>query len=501
MDLEQLRLRADPLRKLLSEREFPVSHNQALDLLASLCGLRNWPEARAFPDRVAGAAFDDEAAGRLSRRIAKSGGPTVTAAELLERLASSGPELWPDGPRPGIYVCADPRRAMLAIARYVRATQQVFYTDSTGSDNEFAIELGEAGIFSAGLRRAATGTLVVMHLQLDQDNWEENESRMTAAWNAASAELRVIVVCSTENPDDLQRDIALLTRGNEGPDYLDPYLVGVVTDLGEMLERVPFVPARQAPKVPLQLPASALSLPENIAKKLSAAVCARPTGSVIAGMYLGNMSSEPLQVVAAMLPLLVSHGPTVRVGPHTGNPYDKRMPIPEALLALSVYSSVESAIEDGAKVILLDCSMHVASKLLARYGNQALFVMHCKAMGVGRAFTHVFAASSDEEQQLLVDTIVASVCVGSVRGKSSKPLTWDMYVHVDGLRVPESGDVEEPLAAHRAIRWEDQVFDLMRAGEVSEKSVRKDYPYLNIRDLSSSTKTAVAKSRRPRKTI
>jgi hypothetical protein len=95
MNAEQLKALAAGLRALLARWDIAISHGQALDLLAALPGLRDWPEVNAFPDRLAAQAIDLAATGRLARRVASKFGPRLPprvarrldAAELMNELA------------------------------------------------------------------------------------------------------------------------------------------------------------------------------------------------------------------------------------------------------------------------------------------------------------------------------------------------------------------------------------------------------------------------------
>ena len=95
MHAEQLKALAASLRDLLARWDITISHGQALDLLAALPGLRDWPEVNAFPERLATRAIDLDATGRLARRITSKFGtrlpPRIVrrldAAELMNELA------------------------------------------------------------------------------------------------------------------------------------------------------------------------------------------------------------------------------------------------------------------------------------------------------------------------------------------------------------------------------------------------------------------------------
>lgn len=52
MDTQQLKLWAARTRDLLAEAQHTVGHNQSLDVIVALPGLRSWPEVIAFPERV-----------------------------------------------------------------------------------------------------------------------------------------------------------------------------------------------------------------------------------------------------------------------------------------------------------------------------------------------------------------------------------------------------------------------------------------------------------------
>jgi len=84
MDAEQLKRLAARLRDELSGHGVAIAHGQALDLVAALPGLRNWPEVLAFSDRLAGLDDDLAAMARLARRVTTRLGPRLpeSAARL-----------------------------------------------------------------------------------------------------------------------------------------------------------------------------------------------------------------------------------------------------------------------------------------------------------------------------------------------------------------------------------------------------------------------------------
>ncbi|WP_454914442.1 hypothetical protein [Variovorax gossypii] len=86
MDLPTLKLLAARVRGLLEQSHHRIGHNQALDLIAALPGLRNWPEVKAFPDRVAACQLDEVSATRLGTQLKYRFGLDMAAPSLLSSL-------------------------------------------------------------------------------------------------------------------------------------------------------------------------------------------------------------------------------------------------------------------------------------------------------------------------------------------------------------------------------------------------------------------------------
>ena len=58
MDAEQLKLLAGRLADWLAHHQYPIKHGNALDFMAAIPGLRNWPKVLSFPERVATAEIE-----------------------------------------------------------------------------------------------------------------------------------------------------------------------------------------------------------------------------------------------------------------------------------------------------------------------------------------------------------------------------------------------------------------------------------------------------------
>lgn len=254
MDTQQLKVFAERLRAYLERHNLTLKHGQALDLIAAIPGLRNWPEVNAFPARVSAAQWDSNSADRLAKRIAKQHGLILPGDQLhqtLEPVAASVLKVWPDGPVPGMYVTTSQKAIDAAIARYEAATDgALLYAEDAGRSSEAAIDLGEYGLFSRGMDRLPSGTLVVVGpVPLTQESWSDNKDRLNTAANLAySSSLRVVVLAETPLPENLHSDIDLLLRPDDEGLNSDPVdVLGIVTESGDLQVVQPFVQRRAAP--------------------------------------------------------------------------------------------------------------------------------------------------------------------------------------------------------------------------------------------------------------
>ena len=135
---------------------------------------------------------------------------------------------------PGVYVTISQKAIDTAIARYETATDgALLYAEDAGRSSDAAIDLGEHGLFSRGMDRLPSGTLVVVGpVPLTQESWSDNKDRLNAAANLAhSSSLRVVVLAETPLPENLHSDIDLLLGpDDEGLDSDPADVLGIVTE-------------------------------------------------------------------------------------------------------------------------------------------------------------------------------------------------------------------------------------------------------------------------------
>ncbi|MEF9443330.1 hypothetical protein OWT26_25490 [Burkholderia sp. 1A5] len=240
MDTQQLKLLAGLVRGLLQPTHPSLGHGQALDLIAALPGLRNWPEVMAFPERVAAAELDTTSTGRLAFRLKKRFAVDMSPQELLVALSPPGavpsrgaPQIWPTGPVPGVYVTTSSDAIGALLEAYEDATDgALVYAESAGNGWSGSIDLGDYGLWSSGLDRVPSGTLLVVGpLKLDQQSWNDAGERLEMACNhALNSGHRIAVLLDTPTPDTINEDVRLIVMSRADHTDHDTALIGVVTD-------------------------------------------------------------------------------------------------------------------------------------------------------------------------------------------------------------------------------------------------------------------------------
>lgn len=177
MDVPQLKLLGGLVRGLLEQSNVPIGHSQSLDVIAALPGLRNWPEVMAFPDRVTTTQLNTTSTGRLAYRLKSRFKVELAPATLLKALTPPDvqktevvPEIWPAGPKPGVYIATSQEAINALLANYSDASDgALVYAERAGEHWEGSIDLDEQGLWSYGLQRVPSGTLLVLgplHLNL-----------------------------------------------------------------------------------------------------------------------------------------------------------------------------------------------------------------------------------------------------------------------------------------------------------------------------------------------
>jgi hypothetical protein len=487
MDIQQLKLLAGRVRDLLQQSNHPIGHNQSLDLIAALPGLRNWPEVQAFPDRVIACDLDLASAGRLAFRLTKKFGLGLSSKAILAALNSShvrqrtlAPQIWPTGPQPGVYVTTSQEAINALLGCYEEATDGgLIYAERAGSHWAGSIDLGDDGLWSHGLSRLPSGTLLVIGpVELDQQSWENSAKRLEmACLKAQGAELRVAVLIDTPTPEVVCEDAIRMVQWiqSEGDDC-DAALLGIVTEEGELQEREPF--AHPWPRLPATCRTTGAvdALPPEVLPILKKVLAERPAGLLLFGSE--NFEDHPaIDLVVASLVLTDHLGPAARVMPRHRSTPAKDWQVPEAIKQLPFLPSIESAYDQGYRRIVYSPYYTDADTLLA-YSEDVLLISGAYGSDVEDVFMNTLRGSRSRQETELLARVIAILGVKPVSTKRGEILVNDLFVmrEESPLQSVKLGDLLAFLAEERVMKWQDAMTELLDSGAVSVAGLKKALP-------------------------
>jgi len=497
MDIQQLKLMAGRVRGLLEQSKHTIGHNQSLDLIAALPGLRNWPEVQAFPDRVTACELDAASAGRLGFRLKRKFDLNLTPQAILGHLSPSAspntalaPQIWPTGPQPGIYVTDSQEAIDALLANYEEATDgALIYAERAGNHWEGSIDLGEGGLWSSGLWRVPSGTLLVVGpLLFDQQSWNSTRDRLEmACLIAQGAGHRVAVLIDTPTPEAMFEDVRLIVRSAqpEGEDY-EAALLGSVSADGALQLRQPFATSRpvlaQVPNV-----ATPDSIPASVRKQLANALAGKTSGLLLFG------SSEieehaAIELVAASLAMTEQAGPAARIMPRHRSTPAKDWQVPQAIQQLPFLPSIESAYAQGYRRMIVTPT-YTGAELLKQFSSDVLLISGTYGSAVDEVvmrFSNTRRLRRDDD---LLSSVLAILGVAYVPGTHGMEQICDLYVHQDGKGVvPGTHDKLSQLVQEgRTVRWQDELKHLLSEGRVSREAVEATLtPGQDVGDLFSS---------------
>lgn len=484
MDIPQLKLLAGHVRNLLKQADHSVGHNQSLDLIAALPGLRNWPEVQAFPDRVAACELDASAAGRLAYRLKRKFEMDLSSEDLLTALSpqqpsrpTSAPQIWPTGPAAGVYVTTSQAAIDGLVARYEEATDgALLYAERAANGAAGAIDLGDYGLWSSGLHRVPSGTLIVVGpMDLVQDEWERSTERLQMACTVAEVSgHRVAVLAQTPTPDDLCEDIRVMatTAVPEGLAY-ESALRGVVTETGDLVQQVPF--ARSWPQVrSVPIGATSEAIPATARLLLNQALRGRKSGFLVFG---GDAVREhwAADLVDAGLALTEHAGPAARIMPRTRSTPAKDWWVPEATKQLPFLPSIESAYERGYRRMVIDPHL-VERDLLKKLAREVLFIAGTHGYEASTIlFSGVRAVGSAEDEMDILTQIIGLLGIARLPSRTGVWPISDLFIGpgkfpVEAKRIR---DIAEYVTENRALKWEDEVQVLINSGDASMADLKE----------------------------
>lgn len=505
MDIPQLKLLAGLVRGLLEQSNVPIGHSQSLDVIAALPGLRSWPEVMAFPDRVTATELNTTSTGRLAYRLKNRYKVELAPATLLKALtppdvqkSEVAPEIWPAGPRPGVYIATSQEAINALLAKYSDASDgALVYAERAGNHWEGSIDLDEQGLWSYGLQRVPSGTLLVLGpLHLNQQSWDDCASRLRmACLRALGSGHRVAVLMDTPTPDDLLADVQLAVdmRQEEGEDCLEA-LRGVVTEDGELLAQKPLSPPRPWP-TPVPNTANVDAIPAAVLPHLERVLRERQAGILVAGTSVIDDHWWAVDLVASLLAVTQDLGMACRIMPRKRSTPAKDFMVPEPVLALPFLPSVESAYNQGYRRMIV-APVYTDIEVLDAYADDVLFICGTHGPDMAEALRNLTGSGFLGKGQTLLKHLIAVFGVTYLEAKAKKTVqVSDMYVPGDDNLPPGQdayGEVMDAIRAKRVLRWEDQVASLLDAKTVSMAAVKKAFRRIEELDAFLDSKKAAA---------
>jgi hypothetical protein len=486
MDVPQLKLLAGLVRGLLAQNKISLGHSQALDVVAALPGLRNWSEVMAFPKRVADAELNSTATSRLGYRLKSRFQLELEASTLLEILLPAyartllpAPEIWPSGPRSGVYIATSKQAINKLLAKYSDATDgALVYAERAGSDWEGSIDLSDYGLWSHGLERVPSGTLLVLGpLHLDQQSWDECASKLEMACNRALVSgHRVAVLMETPMPDSLLQDVKVAVTLQPGADFCDEALVGVVSDDGDLLVRTPFAPPLPR-RVAIANTATPDAIPPEVMPHLLRAIGNHRSGILVAST--SDFDEHPaIDIVASLLAVTKDLGMPCRIMPRERGTPAKDFMVPEPVKALPFMPSVQAAYAQGYRRMIV--SPHYTDlELLAEYASEVLFICGTFNATAADAVLSLRARGPDLHVEALLAHLIACFAAAHLETKGKKfEIVYDMFIG-EGHVIPPAKDsfssLMDLVEEKRVLRWEDRVTQLLKERAVSLAEIRRTF--------------------------
>lgn len=501
MDIQQLKLLAGSVRALVQRANHALGHNQSLDLIAALPGLRNWPEVMSFPDRVAACELDAASASRLAFRLKKKFGLELSPQELLAAVSSPStvkpariPQVWPTGPNPGVYITTSQRAINALLERYTEATDgALVFAERAGSHWESSIDLGEHGLWSSGLSRVPSGTLIVIGpLELNQQAWADTSAHLEqACLDAQLSEHRVAVLIDTPMPESICEDIMLMVQSIKPEnDDCDQALLGVVTEEGELQARKPFANPRPRP-MHIQSMATVAAIPTAALACLEKALAGRNTGLLMFGSAVIAEHSA-IDFVAASLAMTEHLGPAARIMPRHRSTPAKDWQVPDAIKQLPFLPSIESAYAQGYRRMVINPN-YTNVELLQEFGECALLIGGGYGGNVEQVFMNMAHGGGIREESDLLENLIALLGVKPIPGKRGEVIVNDLFVMPHAVRSLKPTNFDELLKflrTNRVLCWEDQMAQLLDTKEITSAGLKKALP--RDRDVSEFISQRVA---------
>lgn len=489
METLQLKTLASCIRAMLKQSSCLLGHNQSLDLIAAIPGLRNWPEVQSFPQRVTAARLDLAAVTRLTYRIHKQFGVDLAPDDVLATLrphvgdtSDDVLDIWPAGPAAGVYLTTSRSAIAALLDRYDDATDgSIVYAESVARNHHSAIYLDEGGLWSSGLERAPSGTLLVLGpVTLDQRQWNDAGDRLVIACVRALAERhRVAVLIDTPASDKLFEDVLLLVAERDEGDErnLGRAVLGSVTEEGHLQRHE--VP--QYAQDVQSLSSNAAAEPQEcfprqplIRELLQQRLSQQPTGVLVVASASRTRPYAMAQVPDVLA--LTSHAGAAAIISPTLRTDDSVDGLPASVAALPILPSVQSAHARGYRRIVI--SVHDLSHEVVAAHPGVLFIVTVWGSAVDNAAA-LYLGTGGTDLVAVHDRLIA--IYASFDLPYATPYTVsDLYIPRGAAFAPRSSHelIERHLVDHRDVEWEESVEREIAGGFATPAMLRAVRPAL-----------------------
>lgn len=349
------------------------------------------------------------------------------------------------------------------------------YAERAGNQWAGSIDLGEAGLWSNGLQRVPSGTLIVVGpLELDQQSWKESSSHLEmACLIAQGAAHRVAVLVKTPSPEAMFEDVQLMVRSvqSEGDDC-HAALVGWVDSDGGLQPRQPFATPRPSLRHVRSI-ATAKAFPNPVKAALQKAVKGQKAGLLLFGSSQIHANSA-IELVEASLALTEHAGPAARIMARHRSTPAKDWQVPPSIQQLPFLPSIESAYEQGYRRVVFEPT-YTPSELLLEYSKEVMLISGTYGSDVDDIFMTVFRSGRLRRESDLLPEVIAILGAKNVPTKLGTVMVSDLYVRPrSNFAVPEEIEAAfQFLRENRVFQWEEEMKQLIDSNSVDIDTVKQ----------------------------
>ncbi len=202
-------------------------------------------------------------------------------------------------------------------------------------------------------------------------------------------------------------------------------------------------------------------------------------------------------LVAASLHVTDHVGPAARVKPRNRGTPAKEWLVPDEIKELPYLPSIESAFDQGYRRIIYHPNYTDADTLL-QYADDALLISGAYGGQAADIYLSAWRATGIEKYSDLLARAIALFAVMPIMTTDGERIARDVYVPPRNPAPPLNrfDDVLEHIEQHRALKWQDELTEMLNAGFVTlaqireslsrDRDVQEFLKSLNARDVETT---------------